>query len=361
MKIKTLYPNWLVSKNATDFLYKYDLKSMCEKHDIELDIQGGFLVTFFSNFYILLTYLIRKLPLINRVLRSKYYWGIKRYLYLPSTQFKYDVIFTNNLIPFNKQKQPIILEADFLEYGSSDEIKARVRSQLYIPTGLLLNVKKIVVRSEESIKKIREQSEFLAEKCIVIPHYMPYIKRINCSELNKKLTCKDKLKVVFVGNQAKRKGIEKLIDFYTANKRVLDEKFEFSIVSNFTDGLINIPSEFICHQGVDREGVLNILKDSDIFIMPTKEEAFGKVFVEAMAAGCVTFVPDLYPLNKYFGHGAILYSIDDDAALKSKMLELHKRLDLRKIKVESSLRLFDEKYSAEVVEYKYIELFRSLR
>lgn len=358
MKIQSLYPKKIISKNATDYLYKKDIEELCEKNKIIFLVSNNFICVFLSNFYILLSALLRRLPILNRIMQFKCYWSFKRHLYVKMPD-ETDIVFTNNLIPFNKLNCPIILEADFVPYGSSEAIRKKIEKQLYISDRQLNAVSRIIVRSMESVNILGARNKEFADKCVIIPHYMPYIKTINNVEYKEKINSSKK-NIVFVGNQSKRKGIEFLIELYNENVEFFHSRLNFYIVTNFKDGYIDLPKYFKVKVGYSRYDVFNLLKKSHFFIMPTKEEAFGKVFVEAMAAGCVTFIPDVYPLSAYFSEGGVLFNLSNKEKLIIEMKKMLENDSIFEIESNKSLSFYEKNYSPEIVEKKYVELFHEV-
>lgn len=50
----------------------------------------------------------------------------------------------------------------------------------------------------------------------------------------------------------------------------------------------NVVDKVHLHGRIQREQVVEILDESDVFVMISKNEAFGLVYLEAMARGCIT-------------------------------------------------------------------------
>lgn len=94
---------------------------------------------------------------------------------------------------------------------------------------------------------------------------------------------KDKIKVLTCGQFIKRKGIDKVI-------KACDkfENIELTVIGSGKQKLEKISDKPIFLGQISRNEVLEKMRESDIFILPSKNETFGMVYLEAMASGCIT-------------------------------------------------------------------------
>lgn len=94
---------------------------------------------------------------------------------------------------------------------------------------------------------------------------------------------KDKIKILTCGQFIKRKNIDKVI-------KVCDkyENIELTVVGSGKLKLEKISNKPIFLGQLPREKVIEKMRESDIFILPSKNETFGMVYLEAMASGCIT-------------------------------------------------------------------------
>lgn len=98
------------------------------------------------------------------------------------------------------------------------------------------------------------------------------------------------LKLLFVGNDSYRKGLdETLLSLSKIQKKYGDEAVELYVVSNDAKKVIDkyrINNIFLHEPNFSKLEIIEyFFKKADYFIMPTKLDTFGMVFVDALAAG----------------------------------------------------------------------------
>ena len=94
---------------------------------------------------------------------------------------------------------------------------------------------------------------------------------------------REKIKVLTCGQFIKRKNIDKVIkacDKY--------ENIELTVIGEGKENLKKLSNKPIFTGQLPHNEVLERMKASDIFILPSINETFGMVYLEAMAAGCIT-------------------------------------------------------------------------
>jgi glycosyltransferase involved in cell wall biosynthesis len=81
-----------------------------------------------------------------------------------------------------------------------------------------------------------------------------------------------------------------------------------------------------------REEVLSIFSSLDLFVLPTRKEGFGVVFVEAMASGLPVVAFDIAPVNTIVKHNetGILVPEEDAQALCDGLKHILAHIDIRK-------------------------------
>lgn len=94
---------------------------------------------------------------------------------------------------------------------------------------------------------------------------------------------KEKIKVLTCGQFIKRKNIDKVIK---ACEKL--ENIELTVIGSGREKLKKISQKPIFLGQISHEDVLAKMRESDIFILPSKNETFGMVYLEALASGCIT-------------------------------------------------------------------------
>ena len=139
----------------------------------------------------------------------------------------------------------------------------------------------IISWSERTRRSVVEDYAIPAEKVTVLPPGNPLPPEWMAAPRAKQHG--GRVQLLFVGNDFSRKGGPELVEVFM---RDFADRCELHIVSNGEFAAPSHPFIFV-HRGVQALSVelLERYRAADIFVMPTHEEAFGMVFVEAMAAG----------------------------------------------------------------------------
>lgn len=138
-------------------------------------------------------------------------------------------------------------------------------------------------------------------------------------------------RVVFVGNLIKRKypevALQCALDFF-------HESLTFNIVGDgpMMGYLSKLAKEssanqnIILHGRLSRTKVIEILDDSDIFVMVSRGEVFGLVYLEAMARGCIVIASKNEGMEGIIrsGENGFLVNAGDPEALEDCLNEIQR-------------------------------------
>jgi len=141
------------------------------------------------------------------------------------------------------------------------------------------NAKKIACRSFVLKDKFLKLYPEFAEKTFVAPS------GLGINIIKRDWESKGKIRVLTCGQFIKRKNIDKVIKAC--------EKFDNIELTVIGSGskykeLKKLSSKTIFTGQIPHNEVIEKMKKSDIFILPSVNETFGMVYLEAMASGCIT-------------------------------------------------------------------------
>lgn len=184
---------------------------------------------------------------------------------------------------------------------------------------ILSNAKKIIFISptykENFIVKYipsKMKSEIL-QKSIVVPNGIDKYWIENALKNERVLTSNKKVNLIFVGRINKNKNITTLIE--VANKMNLKGyECKLNIIGNgelLDEYKKKYENEDIIFCGqLDKEKIIEYYKSSDIFVMCSKYETFGLVYVEAMSQGLPVIYTKNQGFDNYFPNGFVGFSVN---------------------------------------------------
>ena len=269
----------------------------------------------------------------------------------PSTH----VIFSYGQFPLGtKANVPILWEHTFAPQRGLDEDAWRKQLRA-AHLRSASEATRIVTATELSQRWFRRVFPDLAHKVSSIPYYLPHLSLLDRATLERKAADSGKLQVLFVGKQARRKGLDSLVEAWKLLDTDVREQLQVTVVSGMLDGAVSLPAEWKHHASVP--DVTALMRDAHILAFPTKHEAYGLVLVEGMSAGCaiVTTSAEIQrsivgpaagsfvdPTSAVELAAALTALCADRSALRAKMFAAHDR--------------FAESYAPDVVGARYAQL-----
>jgi glycosyltransferase involved in cell wall biosynthesis len=304
--VQTLFMNRYLASRNTDYQYFLDLQRMEEHSQLRFRSCPMAFPNLIANGSIGIDWTLRHIGLRDVIYRSGPWSRMRRRIWVPRRLGRdCDVIYSNYFLPVNRLRIPFVLEWDFSPYGLEEEW-SRMHKILDTPARVLESSAAIIVRHDLSRDELLRQCPAAEEKCWVMPAYIPDLEVIAESAMARKfqaLRRGDQLEVLFVGHAALRKGLPALIEAW---EMALAEglSVRLTVVSSFRDGRVRLAPTVRLLSNVPHGEVLSLMKKAHIFAMPSRVEAVGKAFYEAIANGCALIYPNTNPqrcLFKGFG------------------------------------------------------------
>jgi hypothetical protein len=160
------------------------------------------------------------------------------------------------------------------------------------------------------------------------------------------------IRLLFVGRAAHRKGLPLVFAAYTGLRSVLGEGITLHVVTEEADG----PVEFPTVPGITREirttrsRTTELMRAAHFLVMPSKEENYGMVYVEAIASGAIPISSDMPNQRELLheGKAGLLVERSGDAIMSSILSCIADRGKAEQI-VGYGRRLWENEYQPSVV------------
>lgn len=213
----------------------------------------------------------------------------------------------------------------------------------------------VVSCSEWAKNSVVQDYGISPSKVTVIPYGMPLTQ---FAQLERNQKPSGKTRLLFIGNDFVRKGGEDLLAVF-AEKLV--DRCELDIVTN-APLTSDIPG--ICiHRNVRPMSpeLLQLYQNADIFVMPTREDVYGVVYIEAMAAGlpCIGTTGMAIPELVRDGVNGITVPAGDRSRLYQAIDQLVTDPELRQALGSAGRRLAQEQFNSVTNCGQLLDLFRA--
>lgn len=228
-------------------------------------------------------------------------------------------------------------------------IPAIVNLHNYIDLKYYRNID-IFIAATEDQKRYLLANKILPEKVVRMPHFSPLPAREAQA-----LSADRPLRFVTLGRMVKKKGFDVLL---RAFKQYLDKAKAGHLTIGGDgperDALAQMVSELGLQQHVTFAGwvedVAAFLAQSDVFVLPSLDEPFGIVVLEAMASGKpIISTRTQGPVTILDDQSAYLVETGDVPSLAQAMLEISTHPQAALLKAQTATTLYQSTYSAAAV------------
>lgn len=243
----------------------------------------------------------------------------------------------------------------------------------------------VITPSEIIRQKIIENVKGINPNTVkMIPHAIDTMKfnpTINGNIIRERFKINDKPLILSVGRLDPHKGAKNIIMAFKSVKKVIPdailmfvgpklESFHHTFECKHSKFYIylskliskNKLSDSIIFTGVvPRQELPYYFAASDIFVLPSKMEAFGVVFIEAMSSGKPVVTSNLPPMNTLIDDASgILINPDDYDQLSKSIIYLLNEPKLAKKKGMAGRAKVEKIYNWDFVSEQYLEIYKEI-
>jgi glycosyltransferase involved in cell wall biosynthesis len=189
-------------------------------------------------------------------------------------------------------------------------------------------------------------------KPTVVLRYLISFKEASWEVVAAKWADTNPIRMLFVGRAAHRKGLPLVLAAYTALRRSLGNAITLHVVTEESDGPVQFPTV----PGITREirstrnRTTDLMHAAHFLVMPSREENYGMVYIEAMASGAIPVSSDMPNQRELLheGKAGLLVERSADAIMSSIMSCIEDRGKAAQI-VDYGRRLWESEYQPSVV------------
>jgi len=178
----------------------------------------------------------------------------------------------------------------------------------------------------------------------------------------------DKVVYVFLGRLNTDKGCYELLEAFNGLVKECEDAFllmfghvEEDVANHITDYSNLVEHENYFFGGFTNEP-FNILKSSDVFVLPTHREGFGVSVIEASCAGLPVITSDVYGVvdASIDGVTGIQCTVKDVRAFKEAMKKLYDDPSLRKEMGEKGRDRIVKEFNSDLVAKAWVDFYHRI-
>ena len=275
-----------------------------------------------------------------------------------------DLVFCHDDFPSNAESIPVVWQNSILDPAM---VKARGASENALAAEYARKrigfEKARFVQVSTQAEAVRLSAWFpqIADKFVAIPFFLPDVQPISSESLEEKVKRTGVLRCLFVGHEAKRKGLARVYDAFSGLPHDIQNRVHLTVVSSQTDGRIPAPAlpNLKVSDALPHEQVQRLIRESDVLLMPSLFESYGLVYLEAMAQGTIPVVPDWEVQRELvdYGKAGIIFK-SDPVEISQALQSLYNDIDLRRHLAFNARERFEQHFAPSVVAKKLSSMFQ---
>lgn len=276
-----------------------------------------------------------------------------------------DLVFSHREFPLNAGRTPVIWMSAVLDpamarhYGATE---AELQAERKTKRRLFARASAVQVLTDAEARRHSQEFPEIADRFVSVPFFTPHIIACERAQLQKHRRSQT-VRLLFVGNHARRKGLEQLLAaFCSLPARVL-ERAELIIISNFDRSPMHVPAHprIRVLRGLGSADVLTEMGRAHVLVNVAHFESYGVVFLEAMAQGLACIAPNWEVQRELFDDGRAGMNVAcETGAVRTALERLILDEEFRFAMAEAAWMRFQERYTPAIVAAKYADLFGSV-
>jgi glycosyltransferase involved in cell wall biosynthesis len=276
------------------------------------------------------------------------------------------MVFSHRGYPVNAGECPVIWQScildpimtmSYLGVGEADLWpESEIRYEMFL--------RATVVQVQTAAERLRlaETYPAIARRLRNIPPFLPYLSAASEEVLNRHKS-PERVEILFVGNDARRKGLDLLIDAFEHLPQTTRRRAHLTIVSHFDGGALPLPKDpdITVLSGIPNTQVLELMRNAHVFASIPRYEAYGFVYLEAMSLGAAVLGPNWEVQREILDNGrAGATSTCDVSSIVRALTRLIEDDSYRMGIATAGWSRFRELYAPSIVAANYAELFQSV-
>ncbi len=275
-----------------------------------------------------------------------------------------DVVFTHDDFPNSADSIPVVWMNSILD---PEMVLANGWSKEHLQTEFELKKqdfhKAAAVQVSTEAERVRLGQWFpeIANKFVGIPLFSPDLKAIADEDMSKKIERIGPLRCLFVGHEARRKGLDRVYSAMVQLPLIVQKHIHLTVISKQTDGSMVPPQlpNLQVYSTLPHDRIIQLMRESDVFLMPSYFESYGLVYLEAMAQGAIPVVPNWEVQREIVDDGkAGIIASGDAAELAHILVRLCDDVEFRHELAFSARQRFKQRFAPSIVASLYASLFR---
>jgi len=295
-------------------------------------------------------------------LRKALHW---KTMIFPRTARNADVVFSRLFFPNRVlNKIPIVYHSGFPtdRYAGASDVSER-RNQIRSRVRRYRQTAATIFSTREGIDRFLDVAPAdLRDKITYAPYFLPSVEPVNDARIEQKFSDADRIRVLFVGTDGRRKGIHnflKAVDIACNEYPDLRSRLHVAAVTKSEVERQDFQLEH--HRYLEHERLLKEFREAHVFCMPTRRDVYGLVYIEAMASGCAIIADDSSVRKEILddGKAGLLSDPFDPEDIAKKLVALAHSPKRSKKLAMRAMEKFKQCFYWKVVGKKYVELLRS--